>query len=1428
MIIKKFKKKMRKLIIIAIILVGNTSLFGQKSYKDPNNIYPFAPVTSSLLRYSETPVSNYTGVPNITIPIYTIKMKDYELPIVLSYHAGGVLVNDISGDVGLGWSLRTLDPITRKINGYVDEKGFMKSNTVQRYIDLEVNMNDNECIATINNIVNPTNISNSDLTSDDFRISIPDYSGEFKYNQVTNKFVTFPLSNINIDYSILDPNSSTTSLGGINMFSIIGTDGLKFEFGEDGREYNDFDRSIYYNGTIAWKIKRITDNANNQIVFDYISNTYARYNLTPQSLRFLQNPSDQFSSGGWQADWGNCDCPTSISSDSKQISGTESLVNMINFPDGRIEFNYSSRLDFTNLKKLDNIKIYDKNNVLISQKKFIYDYFTTVGAPGGLVEDISKKLKLVTFQEYDNKSNCINTNFDYYENSTLPQRNSISNDYWGYFNNYNGSAVGFGIPKTVINTWKYTYNNPLKPLEYINDLALSSDLLPNYTIIPNKNVNPSYISSYSLKSISYPEGGVNEFIYEPNLVSKLYNNADPNHYYFDAGAYPDMTKKYDSFSVSGYAANNQIYTGSPSPSSENSYSKTYTKEIDITKYERNFDMKIKGTSNFKASYFSNNLLPEALNALYNIYYYNDSNVKIYIVNSGDLNQSFTANYNKFNNQKIPNKKIYIDIIHVYWGGLNTSAYSSLPFFSNINIEWDEKKPNTNNVNFYGGGTRIKEIKIYDKNIYKKSINYSYVKEDGITSSGILFNLPVYKQPFRFGCWKKMVWGATNFWLGELGDYTEVTANPVIPGMTTQGNTTGYDRVQVNQSDINGNTIGKEIFNYRIENSFISGDNVLAALEQSTLKYNFYENQDWKNGLLLSHFVYRDDNTLLKKTVNEYDANLPNANPTFFTKNTSKSILYNLISPIYYNSPLNPSFENHPFQPAATPTATQFGIFGTNISRRNSNSRYIPIFVKHSDALLLKKSTITEYFNGNELIITENYNYNSAINPISLTSKTTFNSLKEILESKFYYPQDLATEPFMSNMISANRIGAPIKTEQLKNGIKTAEEKFVYGQDQSTNNLLLPKSVYSAKFPNSNPNITAPPVGELEKKVTYNQYDDKGNLLQYTPESGISVSIIWGYNKTQPIAKIENATYDQVVSYVANLQSLSDLDVDSASEATLLGNLNALRTTLPNAMVTTYTYNLLVGVTSITDAKGLTSYYEYDSFNRLKFIKDQYQNILQRNCYNYKGQVIDCSQIGQAILAPPTGLSLSSATSSSLDFTWIAVTGATGYKIYKNGVYVNSTTIPSGSLSGLTASMAYGVQVLAYNGAGDGALCSTVSMTTSTALTNTGSIYNNTGYTISAGTMQIIANGNTMCSLAMPALAAGATFNFSTGYSSPIFSNGTFVLKLYSATVGIAGTNYFNMISGSSSTNGYFSNQGWGWQATVTSTGAQYVLSLKIN
>lgn len=260
----------------------------------------------------------------------------------------------------------------------------------------------------------------------------------------------------------------------------------------------------------------------------------------------------------------------------------------------------------------------------------------------------------------------------------------------------------------------------------------------------------------------------------------------------------------------------------------------------------------------------------------------------------------------------------------------------------------------------------------------------------------------------------------------------------------------------------------------------------------------------------------------------------------------------------------------------------------------------------------KTSTIFDVNGLNPVTTTTTYKYN-ALNHFQLTSQTTINSQQEIVENKYDYVKDAAmiNQPFRSQLINKNILQPALKTQTFKAQNKLSEQLTVYDNNAATSNLLVPKNIYTAKFPNELPSI--PNIGNLEKKITFDQYDTKGNILQYTLENGIPVSIIWGYGQSQPIAKIENANYSQVSSSVANLQNLSD----TGTEAGLLTALNALRAALPNSLVTTYTYIPLIGISTITDAKGDKITYSYDTFGRLELVKDNNDNILSEHQYNYK-------------------------------------------------------------------------------------------------------------------------------------------------------------------------------------------------------------------
>src|SRR5690606_3203815 len=223
---------------------------------------------------------------------------------------------------------------------------------------------------------------------------------------------------------------------------------------------------------------------------------------------------------------------------------------------------------------------------------------------------------------------------------------------------------------------------------------------------------------------------------------------------------------------------------------------------------------------------------------------------------------------------------------------------------------------------------------------------------------------------------------------------------------------------------------------------------------------------------------------------------------------------------------------------------------------------------------------------------------------------------------FLYPQSISSPSSVEeDLLNQNRL-VPLE-------IKTYKDVNNDGYSDTSEQLSATKSIYdwfaSGSVLEPKTIQTSKDSSLLTDRIEFKAYDSDGNILQVRKTDGIDICYIYGYDNYLPIAKIENAAYSQVQSYVTNLQFLSDADDDhcldsgSCDEKCLRMALNTLRSSLPNALVTTYTYDPLIGVTSITDPRGDTIYYEYDDFNRLKHIKDSDGNILSKNEYHYSNQ-----------------------------------------------------------------------------------------------------------------------------------------------------------------------------------------------------------------
>ncbi|MDR2205354.1 MAG: hypothetical protein LBE36_04270 [Flavobacteriaceae bacterium] len=413
-------------------------------------------------------------------------------------------------------------------------------------------------------------------------------------------------------------------------------------------------------------------------------------------------------------------------------------------------------------------------------------------------------------------------------------------------------------------------------------------------------------------------------------------------------------------------------------------------------------------------------------------------------------------------------------------------------------------------------------------------------------------------------------------------------NPGWQTATVRGKPIGYDYVQEHYIDYSNpsNSYRKE---YKFQNDETEGGGTY--YQPGYLNVTFpIDGLD--RGLLLEEILFDSSNKMVKKTTNEYNhdghfnagiyTDKETPDPGYFSVGNGLEIVR--IQQISANG----TIYHYVFDYATFPLMNYW--------------------------ILETKSTTTEYSNNgaDSLQVVKTFNYSPNYKHTYPVETSAVGSLGETLKTKYKYPQDIPSTYMMQSLIDENRVSEPIVTNNYTNNIPTSETQILYEKFYpGTNEMILPKYIYHKKGETA----TAE-----DRKITYNSYDLKGNLTQYTLEDGIPVSVIWGYNQTLPIAKIEGAAdYNALISAAADIILKSNNAADPASEQLLINALDTFRknSALANYQVSTYTYDPLVGVKTVTPPSGIRENYFYDAAKRLEKVVDVNNKILKEYQYHYK-------------------------------------------------------------------------------------------------------------------------------------------------------------------------------------------------------------------
>lgn len=124
------KKQQGKILLVVCAFLIQIIVYSQGSGvpmasigTDMPEIAPPSPTVAALMKFEEIPVDNYTGIPNISIPLYSIETmsKDLKMDISLKYHPASIAVKEMAAYTGLGWNLIAGGTISRTVRGMPDE-----------------------------------------------------------------------------------------------------------------------------------------------------------------------------------------------------------------------------------------------------------------------------------------------------------------------------------------------------------------------------------------------------------------------------------------------------------------------------------------------------------------------------------------------------------------------------------------------------------------------------------------------------------------------------------------------------------------------------------------------------------------------------------------------------------------------------------------------------------------------------------------------------------------------------------------------------------------------------------------------------------------------------------------------------------------------------------------------------------------------------------------------------------------------------------------------------------------------------------------------------------------------------------------------------------------------------------------------------------
>jgi hypothetical protein len=514
--------------LAGIILCISMNVFSQ--LQPPGPVAVPSSNATSLGVFGEVPVSKFTGVPDINIPLHTVKTHQLEAPISLNYHASGVLPDVHPGWTGLNWGLFAGGMITRNAVGAPDEIDSAESNgqigffTYCKYL-IAPNW------STAGVMYNFAQSPYKETTPDEFDFSVNGLNGSFYLNDNGNWQVKCD-RDVKVIFNANDfihplknflSGDTTTGQRAFGKFTIIGADGTNYVFGGTGNsiEYSVdfFNQATDHWVATSWYLTKIVSaDGLQEIDFSYERDQYTNvlyYN--------------SFQNDNWWVGAG-CGGSTGVDNQTYSIIGGNIVspvyLKSIETPNEKIQFDRSTSVElrYDSGMYRSTYQMYQQvYNNLVDKNVYIHSIAQDSATSGflpllhlnslttypALLANLQWK-KLDSISIYDKTLNQVIQRFRLSYNNNSAQRLMLQS-----IVETNPSGPGNNSKPPYLFYYDSTNALPGYLSQLVDDWGTfnGTSYLSAYDIKP---ASPVYAGAGTLNKIVYPTGGDTRFFFESN------------------------------------------------------------------------------------------------------------------------------------------------------------------------------------------------------------------------------------------------------------------------------------------------------------------------------------------------------------------------------------------------------------------------------------------------------------------------------------------------------------------------------------------------------------------------------------------------------------------------------------------------------------------------------------------------------------------------------------------------------------------------------------------------------------------------------------------------------------------------------------------------------------------------------------------------